>query len=71
MAVAHKKTFTESPARVRLRELIACCPGCKTLETVLVSGHRLLPVRRFRQELDGQVYHDCGTGQPCHLFRLR
>ena len=48
------------------RDLMAQCPGCKTVETLQFLGDRLVTCRRFTQT-DGRVYHDCGSTQPCRL----
>jgi hypothetical protein len=51
-------------------EAMAYCPNCKALQTVWLSGNTLLPTRKFYQ-VDGRVYHDCGSGLPCHLYMNR
>lgn len=50
-------------------EVVAQCPSCKTLETLLISsdGH-LITTRKFYQNEKG-VYHDCGATEPCRLCR--
>jgi hypothetical protein len=48
-------------------EVMAFCPGCKAFQTVWLQGNRLMSTRRFTQEGD-QVYHSCGSEQPCHLY---
>jgi len=50
------------------RELVAFCPGCSTLETLWFSDQRLMQSRKFRQQ-GGRVFHDCGTPEPCRLYR--
>ena len=50
------------------QELVVFCPGCKTLEVLWFSKGGLMPTRKFNQA-DDQVYHDCGFGEPCRLFR--
>ncbi len=69
------KTFIlpwKSAPRVRLMpkpvDILAQCPKCKTVETIQVSGSTLLRCRRFFQ-VDGKVYHDCGSTLPCSLHR--
>jgi len=54
--------------RVREREIICSCPNCKTFETLWFKGDVLTPTRRFRQEPDGRVYHNCGSDKPCRLI---
>ena len=53
----------------RTDEVVAFCPGCKTLETLYLSGGQLTPTRKFNQS-DGHIYHDCGSIKPCQLYRL-
>ena len=68
--------ITENPATanldldsgVRTGEAIAYCPYCKALQTIWISEKRLLPTRKFYQKGD-QVYHDCGSTQPCRLYQ--
>ncbi len=49
-------------------DVLAVCPGCKTIETICFVGNTMERTSRFRQ-VDGNVYHDCGTVIPCRLFR--
>ena len=56
--------MTPSP----FRDVMAQCPKCKAVETLQFSGEKLMPCRKFRQ-IDGEVYHDCGSEQPCRLHR--
>lgn len=51
------------------QEKIASCPKCKTFETLLFVGGRLVPTVKFTQ-VNGDVYHDCGAEAPCHLFPI-
>ena len=49
-------------------EFMAFCPSCKALQTVWFNNSTLVLTRKFTQ--DGtRVYHDCGSMQPCHIFR--
>ena len=48
-------------------EAVAFCPECKALQTIWISGDRLMPTRKFFQE-GSQIYHDCGSSQPCQLY---
>ena len=58
------KTSTSAMAE----ELIALCPGCKTMETVYFSNGQLISTRKFSQD-DGHIFHDCSSNQPCRLYR--
>jgi predicted nucleic-acid-binding Zn-ribbon protein len=50
-------------------EFIVVCPKCGTLETVWFTQDGLLvPTRKFSQ-YGARLYHDCGAGTPCHLYR--
>jgi hypothetical protein len=49
-------------------EVVAFCPVCKALQTVWFTKGRLVPTRKFSQDGD-QVYHDCGSKEPCRLYR--
>lgn len=51
-----------------VREVVAHCPGCKTLESVFFNGRWLMQTRKFSQQGE-QVFHDCGTVEPCRLYR--
>lgn len=48
-------------------ELVVLCPKCKTLETLWVNDG-FIQTRKFYQE-DSGVYHDCGSSEPCRLYR--
>jgi len=48
-------------------EVMAFCPQCKAFQTVWIDGDTLTPTRKFVQE-GGQIYHDCGSNQPCRLY---
>lgn len=49
-------------------ELVAFCPGCKTMETLWFNGDCLMQTHKFNQRGE-QVFHDCGTSEPCRLYR--
>jgi phage FluMu protein Com len=52
-------------------EFMAQCPSCKTIETVAVDGDsQLITTRKFYQS-GRNIYHKCGSTQPCRLFRGR
>jgi hypothetical protein len=50
-------------------EAVAFCPGCKAFQTVWINSDKLLPTRKFTQERN-EIYHDCGSNQPCRLYRM-
>ena len=52
-----------------LDEVIVVCPKCKTLETLWLSAGFLVPTRKFRQS-GSQVYHDCGSMEPCSFYHF-
>jgi hypothetical protein len=52
-----------------LDEVIVVCPKCKTLETLWLSAGLLVPTRKFRQS-GNQVYHDCGSDEPCCFYHF-
>jgi hypothetical protein len=49
------------------QEAAAFCPGCKALQTIWLNGTALMPTRKFTQE-GNDIYHDCGSPRPCHVF---
>ena len=49
-------------------EYIAQCPKCKTMETIEIVDKELIPSSKFYQR-GGNIYHDCGSNQPCILHR--
>ena len=50
-------------------EIVALCPKCKTLETLCLEGGKLAPTQKFSQR-GSQIYHDCGSNEPCCLYRV-
>jgi hypothetical protein len=64
---ASLETGSESP--VEVRELVAFCPRCKTLEALRFAGDHLLRNPKFTQRRGG-IYHDCGAKEPCRLYRF-
>jgi hypothetical protein len=50
-------------------EVMGLCPLCKAFETLWFTHGRLVQTRKFIQH-GGQVYHDCGSDQPCSLYRI-
>lgn len=68
---ARRRTSGKKPWRLSESaesELLALCPGCKALEVMRFTGQTMTPTRNFAQKADG-VYHSCGAGVPCRLFR--
>ena len=53
-----------------VQEVIAFCPECKAVETVLFKRNVMVPTKRFRQGHDRRIYHDCNDciQVPCRLF---
>ncbi len=51
-----------------VNELVAFCPNCKTLETLWFSADKLMKTRKFIQ-VNSHIYHDCGSTEPCRLYR--
>ena len=56
-------------AEVAASELMASCPKCKTFETLTFTLDGTIRTRKFSQQND-QVYHDCGSTEPCRLYRV-
>jgi hypothetical protein len=50
-------------------ELVVFCPKCKTLETLWFTNGWLMATRKFSQ-VNGELYHDCGSQEPCRLYRM-
>jgi hypothetical protein len=50
-------------------ELVVFCPKCKALETLWFTNGRLVPALKFSQ-VNGELYHDCGSQEPCRLYRM-
>ncbi len=50
------------------RDVLAQCPKCKTVETLQFVEGKLMRCRKFF-EVDGRVYHDCGSSLPCRLHK--
>ncbi|MBI2851579.1 MAG: hypothetical protein HYX84_00535 [Chloroflexi bacterium] len=49
-------------------EFVALCPTCKAVQTIWLDNDRLTPTRKFSQH-SRHVYHDCGSSEPCRLYR--
>jgi hypothetical protein len=56
-----------TPAEIR--ELVAFCPKCQTLESLCFAGDYLMQTLKFSQHHE-EVYHDCGAKEPCRLYRF-
>jgi hypothetical protein len=52
-----------------LDEVIVICPKCKTLETLWLADGFLVPTRKFTQN-GRQVFHDCGSEEPCCFYHF-
>ncbi len=62
-------TKQSGPAAVlRMYEAAALCPKCKAFQTISLVGERLVETRKFSQK-DGQIFHDCGSNEPCRVYR--
>ncbi|MBI4303682.1 MAG: hypothetical protein HY665_05040 [Chloroflexi bacterium] len=58
------------PSRpTRVKELAALCPRCHAFETLPFIGDGLVQTRKFVQ-VGNQIYHDCGSNEPCRLYRV-
>jgi hypothetical protein len=51
------------------RDVVAFCPGCKSMETISLVGKAIAPTSRFTQRGDA-VFHACGSDVPCRLYSL-
>ena len=49
-----------------LEEILAFCPGCKTLEVIRFGSEGLIATRQFSARAD-KVYHSCGSPDACRL----
>lgn len=49
-------------------DILAQCPKCKTVETLQFLDGRLMRSRKFF-EVEGKVFHDCGSTLPCRLHK--
>jgi hypothetical protein len=56
-------------ASVAEHELVVFCPKCKALETLWFTNGWLISARKFSQ-VNGELYHDCGSHEPCRLYRM-
>jgi hypothetical protein len=48
-------------------EVMAFCHQCKALQTIWLNGSTMMPTQKFTQE-GNQIYHNCGSRQPCKLY---
>ena len=60
------KSYKTSHLMLEPDEVVVQCPGCNTMETVEVVGDTLLRCKKFYQR-ERDIYHDCGSTQPCIL----
>jgi phage FluMu protein Com len=49
-------------------EVIAYCPNCKAVQTVVITDGKLIQTRKYVQ-YENRVYHDCGSLKSCRLYR--
>ena len=56
------------PVFMQEDELIAQCPGCKTIETIYFSNGELVSTRKFYSD-NTLIYHKCGSNESCRLYR--
>ncbi len=47
--------------------VLAYCPACRAFQTLWFIEGKLIPTRKFHQYGD-QVYHDCGSREPCRFY---
>jgi hypothetical protein len=60
-------TQTREAIQAPAADIVVFCPKCKALQTVQISGTRLLPTRKFFQQ-GPYIYHDCGSNLPCRIY---
>ena len=48
-------------------EVMVFCPSCKAFQTLWFKKGVLIQTRKFTQ-FGKQIYHDCGTTEPCRLY---
>ena len=52
------------------QEVLVVCPNCKTMETLLYGDGHFFVNRKFTETENG-VYHNCGSKQPCRVYRSK
>ena len=62
-------TTVEAGSGVLSDEVMAFCPVCKAFQTLWFTKGKLMQIRKFSQHGD-KVYHDCGSDEPCRLYRI-
>lgn len=60
-------TILRANGRTWSGDVVAFCPRCKAFQTIHIEGATLTPTRKFTQ-VGSQIYHDCGSVQPCRLY---
>jgi len=60
-------TTLKAGGRCRSGDVVAFCPRCKAFQTIHIEGSTLTPTRKFTQ-VGSQIYHDCGSVEPCRLY---
>src|SRR3990170_1350647 len=51
----------------RIEDYYATCPRCKAQQTLQFIEGKLIPTRKFYSR-NSQVYHDCGSTEPCRIL---
>jgi hypothetical protein len=49
-------------------EVMAFCPGCMEIQTLVISRKHLVKTSKYFQQ-NNAIYHDCSSAIPCRLFR--
>jgi hypothetical protein len=66
-----KKCDSKKEIRHRIateNEFMTFCPKCCALETICLLNGTLVQTKKFSQ-VGMQIYHDCGSAEPCYLYR--
>lgn len=64
------KQTTDADQLDSMKEYVAICPKCQTMETVYVADGKLINTRKFIQ-VQKHVFHTCGAIQPCRLILIQ
>jgi len=69
--IQSQKSNVTREARQRMTpatdEILAFCPKCKTFETLWFVEGVLVRTQKFNQD-GAQIYHNCGSEEPCRLL---
>ena len=70
MTIEKEKTaaLPELATNIQSGEAMVFCPKCKATQSVFIQDRRLMPTRKFSQ-VGRNIYHDCGSTQPCRIYR--